>query len=138
MKLYDGKCIITGSIKPLEGAHIIPYSECNNFKIDNGLLLKSDIHTLFDNFDISINPNTMKVELTEEMKNDEECKKYQNKKINIDNKYIDDIKNNLKVHYDKFLEKHKDDELDYLGGDSNESSKYEKPKKINRKKIIVK
>jgi superfamily II DNA or RNA helicase len=117
MKLYDGKCIITGSIKPLEGAHIIPYSECNNFKIDNGLLLKSDIHTLFDNFDISINPNTMKVELTEEMKNDEECKKYHNKKIIIDNKYIDDIKNNLKVHYAKFLEKHKDDDIDYLSGD---------------------
>lgn len=45
-----GQCLVTGcTYEPiLEAAHIYPYSEGGNFSIENGLLLRADIHTLFD------------------------------------------------------------------------------------------
>lgn len=57
---YDGKCAITGCVEKevLEAAHIIPYCEDQTYSINKGLLLRADIHTLFDLFYISINPNT--------------------------------------------------------------------------------
>lgn len=131
IKLYNGKCIITGSGKPLEAAHIIPHSECNNFKIENGLLLRNDIHKLFDDFDISINPNTLKVEMTKDTSDEDTYKNYQNKKINIDNKYFDGIKANLKMHYMEFLKKQKDKSSSESENESisSGSSEDENPKK---------
>lgn len=43
-------CNITGceDLDALEAAHIQPHSEGENYSLDNGLLLRSDIHTLFD------------------------------------------------------------------------------------------
>lgn len=45
-----GQCLITGcKIRSvLEGAHIIPHSETQDDSIDNGLLLRADIHKLYD------------------------------------------------------------------------------------------
>jgi hypothetical protein len=49
---YDETCAITGckAIEALEAAHIIPHSELINkdYSCDNGLLLRADIHTLYD------------------------------------------------------------------------------------------
>ncbi len=47
---YQGKCAISGcSIKAvLEAAHITPFRGPNTNAIDNGLLLRSDLHTLWD------------------------------------------------------------------------------------------
>ncbi len=54
LKLYQGTCAITGYKVPgLEAAHIKPYSVCDQSKnehtnSENGLLLRADVHTLFD------------------------------------------------------------------------------------------
>lgn len=58
-------CAISATNVPdvLEAAHIIPFSEgrtCRDF-ISNGLLLRSDIHKLFDQLRLSIAPETMQV-----------------------------------------------------------------------------
>ena len=47
---YDGKCCITTCHveSVLEAAHIITHSEGSNYLISNGLLLRADIHTLYD------------------------------------------------------------------------------------------
>ena len=47
---YDGACAVTGehSLPALEAAHIKPYSEAGPHEIVNGLLLRADIHRLFD------------------------------------------------------------------------------------------
>lgn len=47
---YNSKCSITGcdAIDALEAAHIMPYRGLHSNTIRNGLLLRSDIHTLFD------------------------------------------------------------------------------------------
>jgi predicted restriction endonuclease len=47
---YKGTCCITGcKIEAvLEAAHIIPNGDETNYSVYNGLLLRADVHTLFD------------------------------------------------------------------------------------------
>lgn len=47
---YGHHCAITGEkVRPvLEAAHILPVADGGQHRVDNGLLLRSDIHTLFD------------------------------------------------------------------------------------------
>ncbi len=47
---YDRRCVITGCgvLEILEAAHICPYRGEHTHRMDNGLLLRSDLHTLFD------------------------------------------------------------------------------------------
>jgi putative restriction endonuclease len=47
---YGHHCAITGEkVRPvLEAAHILPVADGGQHRIDNGLLLRSDVHTLFD------------------------------------------------------------------------------------------
>jgi putative restriction endonuclease len=47
---YDRRCAVTGNhIAPvLQAAHIRPVSRDGQNRVDNGLLLRSDVHTLFD------------------------------------------------------------------------------------------
>ncbi|MBX8827447.1 HNH endonuclease [Ochrobactrum sp. SFR4] len=50
LKAYEGKCAITGCgvVEILEAAHIHPYRGKHTHRTDNGLLLRADMHTLFD------------------------------------------------------------------------------------------
>lgn len=47
---YQGRCAVTGCDAPeaLEGAHLRPYRGPDSNTVTNGLLLRADIHTLFD------------------------------------------------------------------------------------------
>lgn len=56
---YQRRCAITGekTLPVLEAAHIKPYSENGPHDIRNGLLLRSDVHTLFDDGYITVNPD---------------------------------------------------------------------------------
>lgn len=58
LQAYGGKCAVTGAkIRPvLQAAHIRPVSEGGEHRLDNGLLLRSDIHTLFDAGYVAIDP----------------------------------------------------------------------------------
>ncbi|TBH22199.1 HNH endonuclease [Rhizobium leguminosarum] len=68
MMRYGGRCAISGCrIEPvLQAAHILPFSDHIEFRNDttNGLLLRADVHTLFDRALISINPQSYKVVLS--------------------------------------------------------------------------
>lgn len=50
LQAYGGRCCVTGcGVEPvLEAAHIAPYKGPETNKVWNGLLLRADIHTLFD------------------------------------------------------------------------------------------
>ena len=60
IRLYGATCQITGSKveSVLEAAHIFPHIEETNYRVYNGLLLRSDIHTLFDLNLISLDEDT--------------------------------------------------------------------------------
>jgi putative restriction endonuclease len=47
---YEGRCAISGCsiLDVLEAAHIYPYRGPETNKVTNGLLLRADLHTLFD------------------------------------------------------------------------------------------
>ena len=70
---YDEKCVITDCsiLHVLEAAHIVPYRGDHTNKTSNGLLLRADLHTLFDCNLLAIDPETMKVLLAPHIKNSE-------------------------------------------------------------------
>jgi len=69
LKAYERKCAITGCNveEALEAAHIESYRESRLNHVTNGLLLRSDIHTLFDLGLISINPAHHKIEIADKL-----------------------------------------------------------------------
>ena len=60
LEAYRGQCAITGfDAKPaLEGAHLRPYRGPESNVVTNGLLLRADIHTLFDLDLLAVDPAT--------------------------------------------------------------------------------
>lgn len=60
---YGGRCAVTGcdAVEALEAAHIMPYLGPATNRPANGLLLRADIHTLFDLNLIAIDSTTMTV-----------------------------------------------------------------------------
>ena len=85
-------CIISGS-PPItcEAAHIIPYAKLtkDRYNIDNGLLLRADLHKLFDNKQLIIDPNTLRITIDPIIKYYNE---FNNKIINIDKNSIKYLK----------------------------------------------
>lgn len=57
--LYDRRCAVTGekTLPVLQAAHIKPVSKGGQHRADNGLLFRSDIHTLFDLGYVSVTPD---------------------------------------------------------------------------------
>lgn len=55
---YAGACAVTGehSLPVLEAAHIRPYAASGTHEVENGLLLRADIHRLFDAGYVTITP----------------------------------------------------------------------------------
>jgi hypothetical protein len=62
---YDGTCAISGCrvADVLEAAHIFRWSESGSQTSSNGLLLRADIHSLFDADLIGIDPERLLVQL---------------------------------------------------------------------------
>jgi putative restriction endonuclease len=59
LSTYHGHCAITGTkIRPvLQAAHIKPVADGGENRIDNGLLLRSDVHTLYDRGYLAVDPS---------------------------------------------------------------------------------
>jgi putative restriction endonuclease len=55
---YNYRCAISGerTLPVLQAAHIRPYAEGGTHELSNGLLLRSDLHTLFDQHYLTIEP----------------------------------------------------------------------------------
>jgi len=62
---YGNQCLVTGceALAVLEAAHISTQPGVDDNRPENGLLLRSDIHTLFDLDLLGIEPQQMRVEL---------------------------------------------------------------------------
>lgn len=55
---YERRCAVTNekALPVLQAAHIRPVSEGGTHRLDNGLLLRSDVHTLFDMGYVTVTP----------------------------------------------------------------------------------
>lgn len=86
MDAYQKRCAITGekTLPVLEAAHIRPYSEEGPHQLTNGLLLRSDMHKLFDDGYITVTPK-LRVEVSnrirEEFQNGREYYQYHGKEL---------------------------------------------------------
>lgn len=54
-----GRCAISGehSLPALDAAHIVPFAQNGPHTVDNGLLLRADIHRLYDQHYVSVTPD---------------------------------------------------------------------------------
>jgi hypothetical protein len=66
---YRGQCAISGwaVTQVLEAAHILPYRGAHSNPVSNGVLLRSDLHMLFDQGLIDIDPETYKVAIAPDL-----------------------------------------------------------------------
>ncbi|MEZ0485918.1 HNH endonuclease [Fibrella aquatica] len=85
---YSKRCAITGekTLPVLEAAHIKPFSEAGSNTVSNGLLLRSDMHKLFDDGYITVTPE-LKIEVSqrirEEFNNGKEYYQYHGKQLAV-------------------------------------------------------
>lgn len=65
LRRYPARCMISASgvFEVIEAAHIQPYRQPEDNHVENGLLLRSDLHTLFDANLIGIDPATLRVRI---------------------------------------------------------------------------
>lgn len=68
---YGRQCAVTrGKALPvLTAAHIVPYGEGGEHRVDNGLLLRSDLHTLFDRGYVTVTPD-YRLEVSKRLRTD--------------------------------------------------------------------
>jgi hypothetical protein len=73
MEAYEGRCAVTSCSASvvLEAAHIVPYRGPHSNRTDNGILLRSDIHTLFDLGRLWVEPGTLTINLSEDLRDTE-------------------------------------------------------------------
>lgn len=66
---YDGRCAMTGYDAPaaLEAAHIVPYRGPQTNHPANGLLLRADMHDLFDLGLVAVETDSMRLRLAREL-----------------------------------------------------------------------
>jgi putative restriction endonuclease len=62
---YDRRCALTNEkvLPVLEAAHIRSYAEDGPHRVDNGILLRSDLHILFDRGYLTVTPS-LRVEVS--------------------------------------------------------------------------
>lgn len=67
---YRSRCAISGCsvLQLLEAAHIKPYSDRGDYAVSNGILLRTDLHTLFDRGLLKIDPTTRTVRIDKSVK----------------------------------------------------------------------
>ena len=67
--LYESKCALSGYTPNavIDAAHIVPYAEGQDHDLGNGLLLRADLHNLFDDGLLRIEPKKLVVELSKEL-----------------------------------------------------------------------
>ena len=102
LEIYNSSCAISNCniINALEAAHIQKHMDSGINTTNNGILLRSDLHKLFDSNLLKINPKTFTVELSELLKSSS-YSRFEGRKIRKDKfgNYPD--KNFLKIKYNE-------------------------------------
>lgn len=90
IEVYKGRCAITGCRveEVLEAAHVIPYCLAKQNKPENGILLRADLHTLFDLHLIVINPQDKKIEVNKQLQESVYYKNFNDKVLLAEQKNI--------------------------------------------------
>lgn len=107
LEVYNYQCQVTrcDAEPALEAAHIISYKGDRTNRVANGLLLRADIHTLFDLHLLSIHPETYKVVISSQLSTTSYVK-YEGQTISLSpQKTVRPDSAALAKHYELFLQK---------------------------------
>ncbi|MBN3761036.1 hypothetical protein G3O01_09430 [Burkholderia sp. Ac-20365] len=87
---YRRRCAVTGSftVDLLEAAHIVPHSVNTDYDTRNGILLRADIHTLFDLHLLTIDAR-LRVKLSKALRTSE-YKDYDGKELKVTPERLED------------------------------------------------
>jgi hypothetical protein len=109
-KRYRSQCVVTGCkvLDVLEAAHINPYRGEKDDDWKNGLLLRADIHTLFDLDLLGIHPKTLTIEIHRRLKDDETYSMLEGESLRCDKK-LQPSEEALTKKYKEFCERKKVD-----------------------------
>lgn len=71
------QCIISGKQNPklLDAAHIMPFKQVGS-SLETGILLRKELHYLWDKYDLSIDPHSWTVHLSKDFQADDDYSKY--------------------------------------------------------------
>jgi len=84
---YERRCAITGerTLPVLDAAHIKPFSLLQRHDVSNGILMRSDIHRLFDDGYLTIDPGDRRIvvsdRIREQFKNGKEYYKLEGQQV---------------------------------------------------------
>jgi hypothetical protein len=87
LEAYEARCAVTGCplVDVLEAAHIIPYMGSHTNHVTNGLLLRSDLHTLFDCELIWVDPTSFVIHIAQKL-NGTTYEKLEGRKLRVPRK----------------------------------------------------
>jgi putative restriction endonuclease len=91
---YERRCALTGerTLPVLDAAHIKPYSVHQRHEVSNGILMRSDLHRLFDEGYITIDPLDRRIQVSgrirEEFENGRDYYKLHGQSVRDPNKAI--------------------------------------------------
>lgn len=102
IRAHGLKCMISGSLigEIIQAAHIVPYSDSLDNRTSNGLLLRVDLHNLFDSGLLGINPDTLKVKISPAI-TEVDYRKFDGVQLNSDKRKLSRI--GLAIAWERFL-----------------------------------
>jgi putative restriction endonuclease len=107
---YGRRCTMTGerTLPALEAAHIHRYSRGGDHSLSNGLLLRSDLHKLFDLGYLTVEPTSLKIKVSKRIKEE-----FENGRIyyDLDNQELRQPENQLAFPSIKKLNYHYENEF---------------------------
>lgn len=91
---YQRRCAITGerTLPALDAAHIKPYSEKGPLVVNNGILLRRDLHALFDRGYLTVTPSysiEISGRIKKEFENGREYYQFHGRKIRVPSNIMD-------------------------------------------------
>lgn len=106
---YGDRCAITGAgaSAALEAAHITPWNESQDDDPGNGILLRADLHALFDANLLSIDPATSRVRIAPSLEADPVYGPFNSRSVRNREECFPELKQEvLKRHYEAFADWH--------------------------------
>ena len=84
LQAYGGRCAVTGcaEVQVLEAAHIRTFSRRGRYDVRNGIILRSDWHTLFDLGMWAIHPKTHRIIISADL-SDASYTKFEGRRISL-------------------------------------------------------
>jgi hypothetical protein len=115
LQAYGTQCVVSGCQCEwaLEAAHIVPYSDGGKDDAANGLLLRADIHTLFDLNLIGADPISRKIIVHQTLQNTEYAKFNGRRLLKPKNKQLTPKETALQARWAQFKEGRPNDRSDH-------------------------